>query len=267
MFQAYSAIFTTLDIIRLIYPHSDIFWEIQNQHLVDLEYLEPMAYSGILRTVNIFSQFQASYSGITQEQFIMYVLNYSGRFRHIQNSCLFRHVMFHAYSGAFTKLRLSRNICPHSGMHQQILACQDPCIIGPNSVNQHLLFKSGSSFKSLFKSFWNIVPSLFQNQTLKIFSSGYYFNNNNNNNMPPTLERHSHYSRKHTTHPYSRQHVTLTTHANQHAFRASTPPTPTTLAYHPRKYATHATQASTLPTQAMLARAARHFSNSFKNFL
>ena len=248
MFQAYLAIFTTLDIIRFIYPHSDIFCEIQNQNLADLECLEPMAYSGILRTVNIFSQFQASYSEITQEQFIMYVLNCSGRFRHIQNSCLFRHVMFHAYSGAFTKLRLSRNICPHSGMHQQILACQDPCIIGPNSVNQHLLFKSGSSFKSLFKSFWKIVPSLFQNQMFKIFSSGYCFNNNNNNNMPPTLERHSHYPRKHTTHPYSRQHDTLATHANQHAFRASTPPTPTTLAHHPRKHATHTSHANTSST-------------------
>ena len=29
-----------------------------------------MAYSGIFRTVGIFSQFQAHYSGITQKQFI-----------------------------------------------------------------------------------------------------------------------------------------------------------------------------------------------------
>ena len=33
-----------------------------------------MAYPGIFRTVDIFSQFQAHYSGITQEQFI-YTLN------------------------------------------------------------------------------------------------------------------------------------------------------------------------------------------------
>ena len=39
-----------------------------------------MAYSGILRTVNIISQSQAHYSGITQEQF-MHILNL---FRQIQ---------------------------------------------------------------------------------------------------------------------------------------------------------------------------------------
>ena len=37
-------------------------------------YSEYMAYSGIFRTVDIFSQFQARYSGITQEQF-MHILN------------------------------------------------------------------------------------------------------------------------------------------------------------------------------------------------
>ena len=38
-------------------------------------YREPMAYSGIFRTGDIFSQFQAHYSGITQEQFI-HTLNF-----------------------------------------------------------------------------------------------------------------------------------------------------------------------------------------------
>ena len=37
-------------------------------------YLEYMAYSDIFRTGDIFSQFQAHYSGITQEQF-MDILN------------------------------------------------------------------------------------------------------------------------------------------------------------------------------------------------
>ena len=37
-------------------------------------YSEYMAYPGIFRTVDIFSQFQAHYSGITQEQF-MNILN------------------------------------------------------------------------------------------------------------------------------------------------------------------------------------------------
>ena len=48
------------------------------------EYLEYMVYSGIFRTVDIFSQFQARYSGFTQEQF-MHILNFiwadSGIFR------------------------------------------------------------------------------------------------------------------------------------------------------------------------------------------
>ena len=37
-------------------------------------YLEYMTYSGIFRTVDLFSQLQAHYSGITQEQF-MQILN------------------------------------------------------------------------------------------------------------------------------------------------------------------------------------------------
>ena len=37
-------------------------------------YSEYMAYSGIFRMVDIFSQFQTRYSGITQEQF-MHILN------------------------------------------------------------------------------------------------------------------------------------------------------------------------------------------------
>ena len=37
-------------------------------------YSEPMAYSGIFGTIDIFSQFQARYSGITQKQF-MHILN------------------------------------------------------------------------------------------------------------------------------------------------------------------------------------------------
>ena len=48
------------------------------------EYLEYMVYSGIFRTVDISSQFQARYSGFTQEQF-MHILNFiwadSGIFR------------------------------------------------------------------------------------------------------------------------------------------------------------------------------------------
>ena len=38
-------------------------------------YLELMVYSGIFRTIDLFSQFQARYSGITQEQFML-ILNF-----------------------------------------------------------------------------------------------------------------------------------------------------------------------------------------------
>ena len=81
-------------------------------------YSELMTYSGIFRTIDIFSQFHGRYSGITQEQF-MHILNLniedSGMFR-----TLFRHKMFYTYSGMFTKLHswlhLSRNIYLHSGI-------------------------------------------------------------------------------------------------------------------------------------------------------
>ena len=46
-------------------------------------YSEPMAYSGIFRTIDIFSQFQARYSGITQRAMYAYSEPYLGRFRHI----------------------------------------------------------------------------------------------------------------------------------------------------------------------------------------
>ena len=39
---------------------------------------------------------------------------------------------------------------------------QDPGIAESNNIKQHLLFKSGFSFKSLFKSIWNIFAFLFQ---------------------------------------------------------------------------------------------------------
>ena len=76
MFQAYSAIFTTLNRLRhisadlrifRILAQSDIFMYIKT-------YSEPIAFSGIFRTIDTFSQFQARYSGITQEQF-MHIMN------------------------------------------------------------------------------------------------------------------------------------------------------------------------------------------------
>ena len=90
--------------------------------------------------------------------------------------------------------------------------------------------------------------------------------------MLPTLARHSHHPRQHTTHPthtthtrmqpklerQPRQHATHEsmppTVARQHAIHASmllTPPmspTPPTLAYHPLQHATHTTYANTNST-------------------
>ena len=93
---------------------------------------EHMAYSGIFETIDIFSQFRYS------RAIYAYSEPYFGRFRHIQNFGLFKHVMFHAYSGIFTKLQswlhLSRNICPHWANFSRFRHIQDPYIIGPNSV-------------------------------------------------------------------------------------------------------------------------------------
>ena len=128
-----------------------------------------MIYSGIFRTIDMFSQFQARYSSITQKQFMLILSLIQAD---ISKTGLFRRVMFHAYSDIFTKfyswLHLWMNTCPYSGIFQQIEAYQDPYIAGLNSVNQHLLFKSGSSFKLLFKSVWNIFSLLFQKQIFNI---------------------------------------------------------------------------------------------------
>ena len=130
-------------------------------------YSEPMAYSGIFKTIDIFSQFQARYSGITQEQFML-ILNFiqadSGIFRTL--AYLGTHIQ--AYSQSYILGYIYRGILSHIRVYfSRFRHIQDPCITDPNSVNQHLLFKSGSSFKSLFKS-WNIFSFLFQKQTFNI---------------------------------------------------------------------------------------------------
>ena len=110
MFQAYSVIFTTFDILKPIFPHLGIFRMIQAQLSLFMyikAYSEPMAYSGIFRIADIFSQFQTKAIHAYSEPYL-------SRFRHTYNtSGLFRHVMFHAYSGIFTKLHILGHICPH----------------------------------------------------------------------------------------------------------------------------------------------------------
>ena len=63
MFQAYSVIFTTLDILKHICPHLGMFWQIQayskswQSFMYIKAYSEPMAYSGIFRTVGSFRHY------------------------------------------------------------------------------------------------------------------------------------------------------------------------------------------------------------------
>ena len=173
MFQVYSTIFTMLEIFRFMCPHSGMFRQIQAY----LESWQNQTYSCILRHIQSPRHIQNHRHSFRHvilfrdysRAIYAYSEPYLGRFRYIQIPDLFRHIMFHSHSRICTKLHLSRNICPHSGIFQQIRHIQDACITGPNSVNQHLLLKSSSSFKSLFKSFWNIYSFLFQKQIFKIF--------------------------------------------------------------------------------------------------
>ena len=129
-------------------------------------YSERMTYSGIFRTIHIFNQFQPRYSGLTQEQF-MHILNLtwedSGIFTtlaYLGTQC-FTHIQ--VYSQSYILGYTYRGIFAHIRVYfSRFRHIQNPSITGPNSVVQHLLFKSGSSFKSLFKSIWNIFSFLFQ---------------------------------------------------------------------------------------------------------
>ena len=56
--------------------------------------------------------------------------------------------MFHACSGVFTHIEVYLPTL-------RFRHIQDPGITDSSNVKQHLLFKSGSSFKSLFRSIWN----------------------------------------------------------------------------------------------------------------
>ena len=86
--------------------------------------LMTQAYSSKFRTVDMFSQFQAHSSGITQEQF-MHILNLLGRFIQIH---AYLELLFTSARNVLRTFRhidkvyISRNICPHSGIYQQIHA-------------------------------------------------------------------------------------------------------------------------------------------------
>ena len=132
---------------------------------------------------------------------------------------------------------------------------QDPCITGPNSINQHLLLKSRSSIKSLSKSIWKNFSFLFQKQTFNIFliriTIKIFHNNNKNNNMPPS-QRATHVTHVSTksTQTHHPPHQRNTRQRSTHFSTSITPPTPTMLTRFLRMHATHATHASTPTTQA-----------------
>ena len=139
-----------------ILAQSDIFMYIK-------AYSEPITYSGIfsfrhimqklLKTnLCIFWTFKAD-SGIFR------TLAYWGTnyFTHIQ-----------ACSQSYTCRSILAHIRAYFSKFRHI---QDTCITDSNNENQHLLFKSDSSFKSLLKSIWNIFLLLFQKETFNIFSS------------------------------------------------------------------------------------------------
>ena len=121
--------------------------------------------------------------------------------------------MFHAYSGIFTKLHISRHIWDSD-------ICKILALPVQSNVKQHLLIKSGSSFESLFRSIWNIFLqdsiSILRITIIIACNPRYHTTHPTHANTPltpPTLTRHL---RKHATH---------TTHA-------STPPALARIARH-----------------------------------
>ena len=190
-----------------------------------------MVYSGIFRTIDLFSQFQARFSGITQEQFML-ILNFVQA-----NSGIFRTLAYlgtpiQVYSQSYILGYIYRGIISHIREYfSRFRHIQDPCVTASNSANQHLLFKSGSSFKSLqIMEHFFIFVSKVDIQHLALQD-----NNNNNRNMPSTPLTHRRQHVIHTNTP-----PTLPT-----LHTLPTSPTPTMLARYPRKHATHAIHAGT----------------------
>ena len=122
--------------------------------------------------------------------------------------------MFHPYSSIFTMLHLSRNICPHSDIFQQIQAYSGPVQIAKtkNTCSSSQVFLL-SHCSNLFGTF------LFQKQTFNIFF------------VQDSISIITMTTKKHTTHVS----------------------TPGTLARYLRKHATHLTHASILSTPTMVA--------------
>ena len=293
MSQAYSVIFTMLDILRHICPHSAIFeqiqaysksWHRQTYSCILRHIQNPWLIQTYLELLKYLSSFRQQSRAIRA-----YSEPYLGIFRHIQYSGLFRHLMFHVQSSIFTKLHISRNVCPHWSIFQQIQAysdifrhIQDLGIIGSNNIKQHLLFNQVLLLNNCSNLFGTFIHFYFKGKhSKKFFRDSISIititiiiachprqraTHATQSCMPPAQPM------LHTQECNPRQNDTQ-------AIDASTPPTQARHPYHPRYHATHAsmllnppmiachprqhiTHASTLPTLPALARIARHFSNS-----
>ena len=128
---------------------------------------------------------------------------------------------------------------------------------GQSNIKHYPLFKSGSSFKSLFRSIWNIFFCFCKSQQFRFSSSGQYCSkdNNNNNIMQPMLgihPPHQYYTRQQATHAThaSALHTQARNLSNscQHATHTSTSPMQLIQDQHPCHTPSRATHGSTSPT-------------------
>ena len=153
--------------------------------------------------------------------------------------------MFNAYSGTFAKLHswlhLSRNICHIGTCFSRFRDIQDPCITGPNSVNKHLLFKSGfvlNHCSNLLEHFFIFVAKV-------------------------DIQ---HFALRDSTSIITKA-IIITCHPRQQAIVAAHASTPSTQTHHPpypRYKHWHASCASTIPTPPTYIRNAHIKSFNFQ---
>ena len=168
-------------------------------------------------------------------------------------SRIFQHIHKVTYRGIFAHIRAYFSRFRH---------IQDPGISGRNSVNQHLLFKPGSSFKSLFKSIWDIFFIFVSKKNIQHFSL-----QDSISIVTATIIITCH-PRQRATHPtYPSTQTTQTRYPPHPCYKSqdvihanmvptlTTPTTPPTLARSPRQPRQHASHAS---TPSKLARHPQH---------
>ena len=119
-----------------------------------------------LGTLAYLGAFRFSHTQVYSKRFTQYL----ERFKVIQSYIIFRHVIVSRIFRYIHEVTHIEAYLPTLGLRSV-----------QSNVKKYLLFKSGSFFKSLFKSIWNIFR-VSKSQHLAFFSSGQYFNNNNNNN-------------------------------------------------------------------------------------